>query len=195
MMKIDAGYSVVELVFATGLCLTLGAVAVPQTLAGLDEVRTEAAARYIAGRFQRARMEAVVQSTWVAVQFTQVGGRYGFTTYVDGNRNGVLTREIQRGIDRPIGAVERLSDQFTGVDFGATPGLPAVDAGGTPPGSDPIRLGVGNLVSFSANGTASSGSVYIRGRGAAQFVVRVSGETGKTRVLAFDARSRRWKAR
>ena len=72
--------------------------------------------------------------------------------YVDGNRNGVLTRDIQRGIDRLIAAVERLPDQFAGVEFGAIPGLPAVDPGGTAPGTDPIRLGSGNIASFSAHG-------------------------------------------
>ena len=192
-MLFNVGYSLIELVFVTSLCLTLSAIAVPQTLMDLDELRTAGAARYVATRFQRARMEAVMQSTAVAVQFTQTSGSYAYAMYVDGNRNGVLTRDIQRGADPRIGAVERLSDQFTGVDFGAIPGLPAVDSGGTPPGADPIRLGAGNLVSFSAAGTSSSGSVYIRGRRTAQFVVRVFGETGKTRVLKFDGRSRQWK--
>jgi len=192
-MMSGAGYSMVELLFVTSLCLTLSAIAVPQTLMGLDDARTEGAARYVAARFQRARMEAVMQSTAVAVQFTQGAGSYSYAMYVDGNRNGVLTMDIQRGVDRRLGAVERLPDQFTGVDFGALSGLPAVDSGGTPPGTDPIRLGAGNLVSFSATGTSSAGSVYIRGRRTAQCVVRVFGETGKTRVLRFDGRSRQWK--
>ena len=80
-----------------------------------------------------------------------------------------------------------------GVDFGAVPGLPAVDPGGTPPGTDPIRLGSGSLASFSAMGTASSGSVYIRGRRNVQYVVRIYGETGKTRTLKFDPRANKWK--
>ena len=192
-MMSNAGYSLVELVLVTSLCLTLSAIAAPQTLTGLDDVRTEGAARYIATRFQRARMEAVMQSTAVAIQFTQNSGTYSYGMYVDGNRNGVLTRDIQRGADRQLGAMERLSDQFPGVDFGAFPGLPAVDSGGTPPGADPIRFGAGSLVSFSAAGTSSSGSIYIRGRRTAQFVVRVFGETGRTRVLKFDGRSRQWR--
>ena len=88
---------------------------------------------------------------------------------------------------------ERLFDQFTGVDFGAIPGLPAVDVGGTPPGADPIRLGNSSLATFTPTGTSSSGSLYIRGRRNAQYVVRIYGQTGKTRVLKFDARTRQWK--
>jgi hypothetical protein len=147
------GYSLLELVFATGLGVTVSGAAVPQYLSTMDDVRAAGATRYISGRFQRARMEAVVRSAEVALQFTQSPSGYAYAVYVDGNRNGVLTRDIQRGIDRGIGALERLPDQFSGVDFGAIPGLPAVAAGSTAPGSDPIRLGAGSFASFSATGT------------------------------------------
>jgi hypothetical protein len=49
------------------------------------------------------------------------------------------------------------------------------------------------MVSFTAQGTATPGSLYIRGSGRAQFVVRIFGETGKTRILRFDPRSGTWK--
>jgi hypothetical protein len=79
------------------------------------------------------------------------------------------------------------------VEFGALPGLPPVDPGGTAPGSDPIRLGSGNIASFSSLGTSSSGTVYLRGRRDAQYAVRIFGETGKTRMLKFDPRTRQWR--
>jgi hypothetical protein len=88
---------------------------------------------------------------------------------------------------------ERLVAHFTGVDFGAIPGLPAIDAGGTPPGTDPIRLGASGLASFSARGTASSGTVYIKSRLNAQYAVRIFGDTGKTRMLKFDRHTGRWR--
>src|SRR5258706_16013502 len=98
--------------------MTLSAAAIPQFLTGLDQARTAGAAHYLSTRFQRARMEAVVRSAAVAVLFTQDSAGYSYAVYVDGNGNGVLARDIERGIDRRIGAVERLSEQFTGVDFG-----------------------------------------------------------------------------
>jgi hypothetical protein len=137
-------------------------------------------------------MEAVTRSAMVGVQFTQTAAGYSYAVYVDGNRNGVLTRDIQRGIDRLITPAERLQDQFTGVEFGAIPGLPPVDSGGTAPGTDPIRLGSGNIASFSALGTASSGTVYIRSRRDAQYAVRIFGETGRTRMMKFEPRTRQW---
>ncbi len=55
-----------------------------------------------------------------------------------------------------------------------------------------MKLGSGNLLSYSAHGTSSSGSIYIRGRNGSQYVLRAYGETGKTRVLKFNAIKRLW---
>jgi type II secretory pathway pseudopilin PulG len=187
------GYSLLELVFAASMAVTMSAVAVPQYLAAIDDFRAAGATRYISSRLQHARMEAVVRSTDVAMRFTEDVGGYRYAVYRDGNRNGVLTRDIQDGIDRPIASIERLPEQFNGVDFGAIPGLPPVDTGGTPPGTDPIRLGAGSFASFSAAGTASTGTVYIRSRRGAQYAVRIFGETGKTRMLKFDLATRKWR--
>jgi hypothetical protein len=186
------GYTAVEFLFVVGMAATLGGIAVPQIFTGLDDFRTAGAARHVSARLQRARMDAVLRSADVAFQVTQTAAGYSYAVYVDGNRNGVRTLEIQRGTDRRLVAPERLFDQFPGVDFGAVPGLPGVD-GGTPPGTDPIRLGAGSLATFTAVGTSSSGSLYIRGRWNAQYVVRIYGQTGKTRVLKFDPRSQQWK--
>src|SRR3954451_7375840 len=101
--------------------VTMSAAAVPQLLTGLDDARTAGAAQYVSARFQRARMEAVLRSASVAVVFAQDADGYTYAAYVDGNGNGVLARDMQRGIDRRLGAVERLSEQFSGVDFGVLP--------------------------------------------------------------------------
>jgi type II secretory pathway pseudopilin PulG len=189
----DRGYSLVELLFITALAITVGAAAVPQCLAAIDDFRTAGAARYVSTRFYRARMEAVMRSTSVAIHFAKTPAGYSYTVYLDGNGNGVLTQDIQNGVDRRINATERLRDHFSGVEFGAIPKLPPIDPGGTAPGTDPIRLGVSSLASFTALGTASSGTVYIRGRRDAQYAVRIFGDTGKTRMLKFDHHTGHWR--
>ena len=175
------------------LGVTMSAVALPECLTALDDIRANGAAHHISGRLQRARMEAVMRSATVGLQFTQSSGGYSYAVYLDRNRNGVLARDIQSGMDAQITAAERLPDQFTGVEFGAIPGLPPLDSGGTAPGSDPIRLGSGSFASFSATGTSSAGTVYIRSRRDAQYAVRIFSETGKTRILKFERRTRRWR--
>ena len=136
-------------------------------------------------------MEAIRRSADVGIKFTASLNGYGYTVYVDGNHNGIRTLEIQREIDRELIPMERLPDLFRDVDFGVLPALPAVD-GGTPAGNDPIRLGAGDILTFTPIGTSSSGSLYVIGRSRAQYVIRVFGDSGKTRVLKFDTRTRRW---
>jgi type II secretory pathway pseudopilin PulG len=181
------------LLFVVALIATVCGVAVPPAIHSVDAVRAAGAARYVSARLQRARMEAVLRSADVGVRFSNTPSGYTFVVYVDGNGNGVLSRDILRGVDWPLGSIERLPDTFAGVDFGALPGLPAVDPGGVPPGADPIRLGASSTATFTAHGTSSTGSVYIRGRNQRQFVVRIYGDTGKTRVLEFENGTGRWK--
>jgi type II secretory pathway pseudopilin PulG len=190
-VRFSGGYSLVEVACGVAIAGSLGSIAVPQILSTIDEFRTAGAARHIASRLQRARMDAVLRSADVALQVTQAADGYSYAVYVDGNRNGVRTVEIQDGTDRRLVPPERLCDQFPGVDFGAIPGLPGID-GGAPPGSDPVRLGAGNFASFASGGTSSSGTLYVRGRRNVQFAVRLYGQTGKVRVLKFDSRTRQW---
>jgi hypothetical protein len=173
--------------------VVLSGIAVPQMLAAVDDTRTVAAVRYLAGRFQRARMQAASRGAVVSIRFSADAAGYWFCVYVDGNGNGVLATDIQSGVDRIEGKPERLADSFQGVDVGVLAGIPAVDAGSPAPNGDPLKLGTSNAVSFSPAGTSSSGSVYVRGRGQVQYVVRVFGETGKTRVLRYDAVARQWR--
>jgi hypothetical protein len=187
-----AGYSLLELVFAVSLGTTLTAMAMPAASSALDEYRTAGAVRYVSARLARARMEAIVRSADVGVRFTASADGYQYAAYVDGNANGIRTRDIQRGVDGLWLAQESLASQFPGVEFGVAPGLPAVDANAGPPGTDPIHLGSANILTFTAAGTATSGSLYIRGKGSSQWVIRIFGETGRTRLLKFDPRTRRW---
>jgi type II secretory pathway pseudopilin PulG len=184
------GYSLLEVVFVLAVVATMSGMVVPNYIAALDEYRVKGAARELSLRLHRARMEAIKRSTEVALQFADTGTGVAVGAFLDGNGNGVRTVDIQRGMDRVLVSPERLSDRHPGVDFGTLPGLPGID-GGAPPGSNPIRVGSSNLLSFSPMGTCSSGTLYIRGR-SAQYAIRVFGETGRIRVLKFDTRSNRW---
>lgn len=182
----------VELAVALGLVATATATALPRLLTRLDESRVAGAARYLAARFYDTRVEAITRSTDVALRFTATNAGFVFATYADGNGDGVLARDIQRNVDRQIHSPELISSQFSGVDFGALPGLPAIEEGGTPPGDDPIRFGAGNMVSFSALGTSSSGTLYIRGGRDIQYAIRLVGATARVRTYRFDTRTRAW---
>jgi hypothetical protein len=130
-----------------------------------------------------ARAQAVGRSTTIALRFAEGTAGVSITTIQDGNRNGVRARDIDLQIDRSIEAPILLADLFPGVEIGLT---------SQTSGGDPVQLGGSNILSFTPHGTASSGSVYIRGRDGSQWTVRVLGATGRIRVLKLAPASGEW---
>jgi len=170
---------------------TLTATAVPQTLRAVDEFRTRSAARYLAQRAIDARFAAIKRSAVTGLRFEAASPDYRITSVIDGNGNGLRTAEIQRGVDRTISEPERLDAHFADVAFGILAGVP--DADGQPAGgSDGVRFGTSKLLSMNPDGTASSGTLYLHGKGRTQYAVRVLGTTGRVRVLKFDFVKGRW---
>lgn len=192
-MRASAGFTVTELVFAAALAATLAGLALPVFDHAVDDLRTASAARYVAGRIQSARIEAVKRGAAVAIRFQPALGDYTFTDVVDGNGNGVRTADIAAGIDRESGAPDRLGLKFGGVRFGLSSGVPEADGSATT-NTDGVRIGSARILTLSPDGTATSGTLYIRGR-RAQYAVRVLGVTARTRVLAYEWGPGRWTAR
>ncbi len=177
------GFSVLDLLFASTAVCVVCAIAIPQTLSTIERSRGLAAARYLAMRMTLARAQAVSRSTTIALRFVEGSQGISVSVFQDGNRNGVRAQDIALQIDRPIDAAVLLSDLFPGVEIGLTPQTP---------GTDPVQLGGSNILSFTPRGTATSGSVYVRGRDGTQWVVRVLGATARSRVLRFVPTSGEW---
>lgn len=191
----ERGVAIVDLVCATALMAVLGAMSVPSLGMWLDRDRARLSARYLAGRLHQARMEALKRNAEVAMRFGEASEGYPFAVFVDGNSNGVLERDIADGIDVPVLAADRLEDHFRGVTLRVVESVPGVEATDVvAAGSDPLRIGRSNLVSFSPAGTCTSGSIFVAGESAPQAAVRMLGVTGRLRVLWFDRASRSWRA-
>jgi type II secretory pathway pseudopilin PulG len=185
------GFTILELLFAVGIAGTLAAIAVPHSVRALDDFRTRAAARYVAQRLSAARFDAVKRSAAHGLRFETDGADYRMSMVVDGNNNGLRTTDILRGVDRTLTEPERLDAHFAGVTFGIAEGVPDVDD--APAGStDGVRIGTSKLLALNANGTATSGTLYVRSGSRAQYAVRVLGSTGRVRILRFDVVRRRW---
>ena len=137
--------------------------------------------------------EVPEQRTVAALRFVQDGPTYRYGVYIDGNANGVRAADIATGIDRLVSHEERLVDQFGGIDLGVLPALPGLDPSSAPPGTDAVKLGSGNMATFTPEGSATPGSLYILGPRSVQLMIRIVGETGRTRIFKFDTRSRVWK--
>jgi len=184
------GFTLIELIFAIALSVVLLGLAIPVGGDALDDMRTRAAARYLAGRIGSSRLGAINRSRAIALRFVAGTPDYQFGAYVDGNGNGVRTTDIQAGIDIAFGMSRQLGSDFRGVHFGLTIGIPDIDGvGNTNP--DGVRIGNPKILTMSPDGTATSGTLYVQG-GRAQYAVRVLGGTGRTRVLKYERGSRLW---
>jgi Tfp pilus assembly protein FimT len=186
-----AGFTLIELLLFVAISATLLAIAVPLATSALDDMRTAMAARYLAGRILAARLDALQRSTCVGFRFEPSSSDYLFSTYTDGNQNGIRTTDIASGVD-PIDATgERLADRFASVRFGLAAAVPDLDGVRQMTDTDGVRIGSPKILTLSPDGTASSGTVYLRGA-RAQYAVRVLGATGRTRVFQYQRGANQW---
>ena len=152
------------------------------------------AAQVFKGRFRLAQSMAIRRGVETAIRFeTGRDGLAYYSIYIDGNRNGVLSADIDRGRDTRVEGPIRLDSGASGVRVGINASVPAIppDSGFLDP-TDPIRFGRSNMLSFSPLGTATPGTFYLAGENA-QAAVRVN--PGSARVRIMFCRGRKWVGR
>ena len=186
------GAALIDVVVSCAVFAIVSAIAIPMMQATRDRDTSRMAARHLAHRLQMLRLEALRRNRVVAMRFDPTDlGRVG--SYVDGDGDGVLQRDIDRGVDPPIDSETRLTNYFATVSLRVAAAVPSPDGTGiVPAGSDPVRIGNTDLLSFSPLGTATAGSIYLVGPSGPQMCVRVLGTTGRVRVMWFDAASGMW---
>lgn len=187
----ETGSSFIEALAVIVIVMLLGTMAIPQVGRQRDALSASGAARHLAGVVHLTRTEAVKRGTHVGLLFQPSGQRSRFALFADGNRDGVRSGDIVAGVDRQVTAWAFLDDNFPRTAFGIVPGVTDPDSGGALSGS-PLKLGGGGLLSFGPTGGATSGTVYLRGPSEQQYAIRILGVTGRSRVLRFDFRGKRW---
>jgi hypothetical protein len=185
------GVSLIETVVTVGLLLTLVSMSAPALTASRDYFRAGGAARHVAALVYEARSRAIQRGTYVALRFTPGVSCTTYGLFGDGNRNGIRTTDITRGIDTALSPESCLSHDFPGVEFGVLPETTDIETG-APVGGNGLRIGSSNLLAFGPDGSSTSGTLYVRGRGGFQYAVRILGATGRVRVLRFVLPARTW---
>ena len=187
------GAAFIDIIVATSVCFLMAAIAVPVIGGTLDRERTIIGAQYLSGQLQRARLESLKRARPVAVRVEVIGERTQLRLFEDRNGNGVLQRDIDRGIDLPLTPMEWLDDQARDISLRINQDVTDVSGVVTlEPGDDPLRIGNTSLLTFSPVGSATSGTLYVAAHRGPQMAIRVFGATGRVRVLMFDARTRQW---
>lgn len=164
MVGRDAGTSLVEVLVTVALMATVTSLGAPLVLHARDHADGRQAVLALAGQFRAARQEAILTGRNAALVFDLVDigrGAWSVTRCSDEDGDGVLRADIAAGIDRC-------------GDAGVLPGVGGISVA--------VAFGTSRIASFSPLGTSSSGSVTMTTRTGRQFVVRVSGTTGRLRV-------------
>ena len=185
------GASLVELMVVLAVLAICLGMALPALWVTREDWVARQATAYVVGQMMLARSQAARYGAAVGLRFEKVGGDVGFSKYLDGDGDGVRSRDIADGVDTALELVHSVSDHYPAVRFGFAE-APAVDGSPSISGSDPVRFGAGDILTFGPLGTATSGTVYLAGPGQQQYAVRVLGTTGRLRVLRFDRRLGQW---
>ena len=185
--------TLVDSLVSLGVLVILAGLSVPLLTASREDAQVFAAARYLSAQAMLARSRAVQHGAAVGLRFEREGDGYRHALYLDGDSDGIRQSDVTSGIDRALGPHERLADVYPLVRFELDPALPS-PAGGPAGGStDPVRFGVTDTVTFTPLGTATSGSLYLRGRSGRQCVLRVLGSTARMRLLCFHPGEGTWR--
>lgn len=188
------GAALIELVPAIALAALVSATTIPVVAGTLEHERVRIAAHYVAARLMHAQLEALRRGASVALRVDVAASDASLQLFVDGNGNGVRTRDIEQGVDPPIGPADSIGAHASGVTLRVNQRV--LDAGGSAwleAGADPLRIGNTALISCSPTGSLTSGTLYISAARGPQAAVRITGTTGRVRVLGYDAASATWR--
>lgn len=190
----QSGLTLVELVVTLALVGIVAGLAVPALRRSTAETRLRLGAAEIASTLRLARVYAIRHGAKVGVKFRSADGTVTFTLYRDGDGDGVLSTDIESGVDPEVEPPRRLTWLGQGVSFGFPPGPPPTHpTSGRPLArQDPIRFNRSDIASFSPDGGSTPGSLYLTDGLRALVAVRVSNRTGRVRVLRYRAQERRW---
>jgi len=194
----ERGWTLVELLVVFALAALLLAIGLPRLFAAAGGVTVRLAADEVMQALRETRVVGLRLGTYVGVKFrTAADGTVTYTLYRDGDGDGVRTADIDAGVDPAVGTPRRLQHFGRAVRFGFPAGRAPRDPGN--PGrrldrlEDPIRFNRSDIASFSPLEGATPGTVYLTDGERRLVAVRVTGRTGRVRILTYDVASETWR--
>ncbi len=193
----NIGMSLIEIL----LVLAVLAIVVAITLPDLAEIRGAAALGAASSRLKgllfRCRAYAILNSRATAVVFEHRGdGSWRCFIAVDGDGDGIRTRDIHGLIDPVVGEVLHLDGGGAGLGILQGEFVPDPSGRGRLRGDldDPVRAGRGNIITFTARSTATPASIYLTDHRARMRVLRVYGGTGRVISRVWRSGWPKWRA-
>ncbi len=190
------GISTTELLVITAVTGFLVLVTVPQIDDALRAAAMLRSTAQVHGLLIRCRSVAVLRSRPCAVVFDRdADGGWRCLVAEDGDGDGVQRRDIADGKDPVVGPVIVIDAGGAGPGILPDERIPDPSGQGALGGDpdDPIRAGRGNIITFSARGTATPSSVYFTDFSRRMVVLRIYGGTGRINRLKWQRGWSGWK--
>jgi hypothetical protein len=173
-------------------------ISAPRVSAWSSGLEVRLAAWELVGTLRLARSAAIRLGVNIGCKFRIAeNGRVSFTLFQDGDRDGVLNRDIESGVDPRVGLPRELYHFGRRVHFGFPQGMRPRDPGDPRRRLgrlwDPIRFNRSDLASFGPLGGSTPGSLYLTDGHHHLVVVRVYGRTGKVKIMRYDPQTERWR--
>lgn len=169
MRKRQSGFSLIELLIVIAIIMVIAAMATPNIMTAINNIRLRSAAGEVAGLLQQCRERAVRNNRYYTIKPTALGGGQG--AYVDLNYNGVFDggapapepliqfpqniTVVNAGAPNTANLIGQCCTTFTPQAASILPsfnarGLPCVGAANPPPANSlcNIRDAGGNTVGF-----------------------------------------------
>jgi len=192
----EHGQTLVE----TVVVLVLMGLSSVATLPLLGTAHREAALRrateQVRSQMWRARSDAMTTGKATALVFDRIPrGGWRCTIVQDGDDDGVRRDDITAGRDYPVGRILELDADKAGLGFIPDCEIPNPSGDGLLAGDldDPVRAGSGDILTFTARGTATSGTLYFSDGRQLMRAIRVYGVTGRLRTLRWKIGFDRWR--
>jgi len=191
----QAGISIPELlavIAVSGFLTLVGGLTLNDVKGGAAMTRSVA---QVHGLLVRCRAVAVLRSRPCAVVFDrQVDGSWRCYVAEDGDGDGVRRVDISDGTDPVVDKAIVIDTEVAGPGILAGASVPDPSGSGRLGGDlgDPIRAGLGNIITFSSRGTATPSSVYFTDNSRRMVVLRIYGGTGRINRLSWRRGWSRW---
>jgi prepilin-type N-terminal cleavage/methylation domain-containing protein len=190
------GYTLAELLAVLAIVAIAVAVTLPAAAQLRDAGRAAAGARVMASLLSSQRWKSTTTGRTTGFQFRKIGADWTWREVADGNGNGLRSAEIARGVDIVLGGDRSLGERVDHVTLGFPPGGTFPEA---PPGTsrlqlgdDPVRFGRSDLISFSALGASSSGTLYVTDGHRGLYAIVLFGPSTRLRVWRWNPEELRW---
>ena len=182
------GISLVEALVVLVLIAIISVATIPHLAEARRAAALAAAAGKLHGLMFRCRAFAVMNRRSTGLVFESgANGSWRCFIVADGDGDGILRRDIERGIDPVVSEVLSFESGDAGLGILQGEFIPDPSGRGRLRGNpaDPVRAGRGDIITFTPLSRATPSSVYLTDYHSRMRVLRVYGGTARVHALVW----------